>query len=376
MDSFSVSSHAVYYLPCAVCTKPLSLPIISLTGCSHNVHKICLKELLQKEHPFCPKCERPITEWRHYPELGKVVIQLAANSFERRDLERFFLKELHTSIDQNDIDSVTLLVEQASSINVLFNGISPLYRASQKGNEAVVEVLLEKGGNPNQENDLSYSLQSIDDLHKDTPIRIAAKLGYKKLIGLFIEHKAPFDERGTDSLTPLFLAVRNGQEDTALFLIEKGANVHIRDPKDSSLILIATLFGCLKVVQELLKRGVDINQTDNRNLTPLYQAAGKDKSEVLRFLLEHGAQESINIRWLNKYTPLFNAATTGNLENVKLLIQAGADLSITYDGLTLFEHMKKQLDDGELLSNSYATHQEKTKIAGKKAVYEFLQLRM
>lgn len=116
---------------------------------------------------------------------------------------------------------------------------------------------------------------------------------------------------------------------------------------------------------------MDINQTDNRNLTPLYQAAGKGNLEVLQFLLEHVAQESISIRWLNKYSPLFNAATTGNLENVKLLIQAGADLSVTYDGLTLFEYMKKQLDNGELLSDSYVTDQEKIKIAEKKLFMNF-----
>lgn len=82
----------------------------------------------------------------------------------------------------------------------------------------------------------------------------------------------------------------------------------------------------LREAQRLLDRGTDINQRyDNEGYTPLMEAVCRGRSDIVRLLLERGAE--INTRTLGGYTALMFASKRGNIEIVRLLVEKGADLN-------------------------------------------------
>ena len=63
----------------------------------------------------------------------------------------------------------------------------------------------------------------------------------------------------------------------------------------------------------------------NDGWTPLYSAANKGYLEIVKLLIENGAD--INKSNNDGWTPLYSAADKGHLEVVKLLIENGADIN-------------------------------------------------
>lgn len=284
---------------------------------------------------------------------------------------------------KGELDRVAAFIKQGNSISALVDGVSLLYMACENGKIDVARLLLESGASPTQRNDLSYRAEwdrywhehDHEDRHGATPMQVAVKSGSIELVKLLMDYQAPFDEPDSDGRSPVFVAVRSGYEELALFFIKKGANIMIRDRYDSSLLSMAVRSGQLRVVQELVERGVKVNEKDETGWIALYDAAEEKNSELLNFLLQNGAKEMVNARWLNKWTPLSYAAQSGNIENVKLLIDAGADLSIKYEGMNILELAKKSLDKSESFSGSRRQYSEERKrvIENKRAVVRFLQ---
>uniref|UniRef100_A0A2L2YPW7 Protein phosphatase 1 regulatory inhibitor subunit 16B n=1 Tax=Parasteatoda tepidariorum TaxID=114398 RepID=A0A2L2YPW7_PARTP len=77
--------------------------------------------------------------------------------------------------------------------------------------------------------------------------------------------------------------------------------------------------------------GVSPDSTNEDGLTALHQCCIDDSEEMLRLLLEFGANE--NAKDSEQWTPLHAAATCGHLHIVKYLITKGADLlAVNADG--------------------------------------------
>ncbi|KAM3072556.1 hypothetical protein ACMFMG_009350 [Clarireedia jacksonii] len=107
----------------------------------------------------------------------------------------------------------------------------------------------------------------------------------------------------------------------------------LADNDGDAPLIQASSNGNIEVVRSLLDKGADISVTNKDGWTPLYIASSNGHLEVVKFLLEKDADLSIgdNIRC----TPLIAASGYGHLEIVKLLLERGADLSIaTNNGWT------------------------------------------
>ena len=87
--------------------------------------------------------------------------------------------------------------------------------------------------------------------------------------------------------------------------------------------------GNLKAVQSMLDNGVSIEARDSNGFTPLHAALQGGKLEIVRFLLEHGADaNAVGNREIGEPTSLFMAITYNtDPEFVRLLIQYGADVN-------------------------------------------------
>jgi hypothetical protein len=84
----------------------------------------------------------------------------------------------------------------------------------------------------------------------------------------------------------------------------------------------------VEIVKYLLKRGVDVNQSNNNNQYPLFLASTKKDERAALLLIEQGADvNSISFSAGHEWTPMIAATAYGNIELVKLLLERGASLS-------------------------------------------------
>jgi ankyrin repeat protein len=135
-------------------------------------------------------------------------------------------------------------------------------------------------------------------------------------------------------LSGLILAVREPSLKVAEVLVGwPQTKVEIRNDKDESPLMLASLKGHLSLVKKLVERDADVNKT---GWTALHYAASGGHLQVIDFLLENSAY--IDAESPNGTTPLMMAAMYGSPESVKLLIQAGADLNVkNMQGMTALD---------------------------------------
>jgi ankyrin repeat protein len=87
--------------------------------------------------------------------------------------------------------------------------------------------------------------------------------------------------------------------------------------------------GRVEVVRALLEEGANVEETDVNTSTALHAAAWHGHLNVCRLLLDWGAKVDHVDRWKN--TPLHDAAREGRLSVVKLLVERGADVGLKND---------------------------------------------
>jgi hypothetical protein len=105
-----------------------------------------------------------------------------------------------------------------------------------------------------------------------------------------------------------------------LLLLTTGA-VAAQDPGDE--LRRAASAGDLAKVKELLDKGVDVNAANHYGGTALAFACDKGHTEVVRLLLERGANANAKDTFYN-LTPIGWAAQKGHRDIVRLLLEKGA----------------------------------------------------
>ena len=177
-----------------------------------------------------------------------------------------------------------------------------------------------------------------------TPLHYAALCGMHDVAKfLIVEHSQNVNARGYDKKeTPLHSALRHGQANVALLLLEHGADANARDNKKGTPLLLASKGGHADVVRVLLKQGVDIEGRADDNWSPLDRASDGGHVEVVRVLLEHGADAKAQDG--HKFTPLHLAR---GAEVARLLLKHGADANARTDEGKTPLHSLSNLGYGE-----------------------------
>jgi hypothetical protein len=88
----------------------------------------------------------------------------------------------------------------------------------------------------------------------------------------------------------------------------------------------AAFSGNVDLVRFLLDKGAEIDATSGRGLTPLAYTAVQGRIQAAGLLIERGAD--VNVRTPLDMTPLIIAAEQGAVELVKRLVLAGADVGV------------------------------------------------
>ena len=118
---------------------------------------------------------------------------------------------------------------------------------------------------------------------------------------------------------------------TTKILIEcSNDNCNDNDGYRNTPLIYAAMYGNVEVVRVLLEGGANVDRADAYRDTALHWAAFYGHLDVCRLLLDWGAKVDRLNWWQN--TALHWAAGWGHLSVVKLLVERGADVSVKGEG--------------------------------------------
>ncbi|KAG2818434.1 hypothetical protein PC116_g15191 [Phytophthora cactorum] len=226
-------------------------------------------------------------------------------------------ERLRAACECGDLEEVQQLVEGDEGVHIdagdTDTGWTPLILASWHGHLHVVRYLLERGAEVD-----------VVDSGGSTAVRFAASEGHPDILRELTERGgADLNVADMNGWTPLLLASWGGHVDVVRYLLEHGADVDARDSGGSSQLRFAASEGRLEVVKLLVEVGsARVNQYDERGWTPLILASWYGHYNVVKFLLEHGAQ--IDVKDAGSSTAMRFAASEGRLRIAKLLVQHGS----------------------------------------------------
>ncbi|XP_004073988.1 histone-lysine N-methyltransferase EHMT2 [Oryzias latipes] len=192
-----------------------------------------------------------------------------------------------------------------------------LYPAAKQGEGQRVLLMLMEGIDPTYQ---------PDSQNRRSALHTAAQRGLLEICYMLIQAGAHVDAKDKEMRTPLLEAVINNHIEVARYLVQNGACVyHVEDDGYTGLHHAAKL-GNLEIVNMLLETGqVDINAQDNGGWTPIIWAAEHKHVEVIKALLNRGADVSITDKEMN--VCLHWAAYAGSVDIAEMVLNAGCSLS-------------------------------------------------
>ena len=251
------------------------------------------------------------------------------------------LAPLHLACCKGWLEIVNSLLKAKANPNIKAeNGITPLLLMIQVGipdtmghtgyavptEYEIVDALLNAGADPN--------IVGIDNY---TPIYVAAGRGEADIVVRLLEGKAdPNVQCSHELITPLHLVCMSGCLGIVKILVKAKADPNIQDVHGSTplvLMLSDNKEGSedppnqYEIVDALLQAQADPNIADKiKNITPLFLAASKGKTDIVTRLLREKA--NINIQTKEGATPLQVATFGGHVEVMKILLKKKADPNI------------------------------------------------
>lgn len=257
---------------------------------------------------------------------------------------------LHSAVKEGYTELVTMLITKGANIATANeNGVGPFYTACHEGFIEIARLLFDVGVDvniPTQEDQCTPLIAASECGHVEiakfllenganvearnnemmTPFYCAALNGHVKIIQLLFDHNADVNARQINNSTPVHAAVESGHIEVVKMLIAQGVNVNTADNSGIVPFYTACLEGSIEIARLLFDLGVDKNvSTPEDQWAPLNAASRRGHAEIVKFLLENGAE----IDFPNKYqkTPLNLATFGGHLEVIKILVERGADVT-------------------------------------------------
>ena len=138
-----------------------------------------------------------------------------------------------------------------------------------------------------------------------------------------LDHHADPNARGAEyNDTPLMRAVTQEKDSTIRLLLQRGADLNLRDFQGTDALHCAVELGSVERVRLLLDSGADVNSRDNLQNVPLMNAVSAQDIPIVRLLIARGAD--VNARDSAEDPVLTYAIRVHSHPLIALLKAAGA----------------------------------------------------
>lgn len=252
-------------------------------------------------------------------------------------------KAIHKAVAENHLEDVMHHLARRTDVNQRTDaGQTPLHIAVARGHRKILHVLLghqpeinardHQGRTPLHYAAIAGSEEMADDLlqvrecdieacdnTKATPLHVAASSGQTGMVRFLINRNANVDVRNASGLTPLHEAVEHERIPTIEMLLAGGADYDEVDETRRTLLHLAARHGREDIAQRLLARGATVDVKDQSGRTPLHEAAMRGFVPVAQMLLEHGAD--LTIKDVLGRTPFMLASLSNQREMIAYLRQ-------------------------------------------------------
>jgi len=279
-------------------------------------------------------------------ETTRRLIAVGANVNAANDLG---VRPLHLACLTANAAVVTMLLKNGANTEVRpVSGETPLMIAARTGNLEVVKALVEAKANVN----------GTDAVRGQTALMWSANEHHAEIVQSLLEHGADVNLRSRGGFTALMFAGRVGDPAVTKLLLAAGARLEDDAPEGGTALLLAAegesaiagkdfkrtpyASGHEETAILLVERGANPDAVDEFGHTALHLAVRKGKHNLLRALIAHHA--NLNARMtrdelplpgdfnardgLVGATPFYLAAAASDLEAMRLLAAAGADPNI------------------------------------------------
>ncbi len=165
--------------------------------------------------------------------------------------------------------------------------------------------------------DLTRSIQIKEK--KEPNIRINLEVAGMTFVGVVVDNWSEI---------PLFTAIAQEDNEAVKNIINSGFKIDTKDSRDNTALHIAVENGNLEIIRLLLEHGANVNAKNKSKLTPLWMMMDEDVDDetalkIFQELIAKGAD--VNVPNEDKETLLMMACSDENFEAVKILLEAGAN---------------------------------------------------
>ena len=245
-----------------------------------------------------------------------------------------------------------LIVEHSQDVNTrrgLNDKETPLHVASYRGHADIVQLLLEHGADGNSQDDKKRTPlywpsafghvevvrilleQGVDTETQDVtmdqiPLFAASSQGHVEVCQVLLEHGADVNSKDKFDCTPLHFAYGG---EVARLLLKHGADTNALRFDGQTPLSCLMFLGHLGAARVLVEHGVDANTRDLWNQTPLHRVCysptleRKDETDFVRLLLRYSSD--IHARDNEGRTPFMIATEGGKDDIMRLLLEHGAE---------------------------------------------------
>ncbi|XP_033871573.1 ankyrin repeat and SOCS box protein 5 isoform X3 [Acipenser ruthenus] len=220
---------------------------------------------------------------------------------------------LHEAASQGRLLALKTLLSQGYNANTLtIDYVTPLHEACLGDHVACARALIEAGANVNA--------TTIDGM---SPLFNACSRGSATCVEILLEHGAN-PESDACQPSPIHEASSKGRSECVAALISWGADVDKNIPHLGTPLYVACVSQQLHCTQKLLDGGANV-QKGKFPETPLHAAAQQNSPEIVKLLLDFGAD--INVKNLDLKRPV-EAATPSSLVEKFLLLHEATPCSL------------------------------------------------
>jgi ankyrin repeat protein len=218
---------------------------------------------------------------------------------------------LADAVTASDLAGAKAALDAGTSANEpLSYGESPLARAIETQEPAMVALLLGRGAKPN-----------TADAEGLTPLSLACERGSEGIVGQLLDGRADVRKAGPDGVTPLAVCARYSTAATVARMLAKGAKADASDQRGQTPLMWAASTGNVGAIADLLAAGAKAERVTKAGFTPLFFAIAGGSGEATRALLDAGANPAH--RGPENTSALQLALYSKNWRAAELLVQHG-----------------------------------------------------